>query len=262
MDSTFTIHLLQWRVVPGDIEENLKKAEGLLAKAGPGNGDVVLLPEMFPSGFYYKDLDQMASGSGRVLEWMARTAASSGVHLAGSLPVHRESGIANSLILVGPGGQTVATYDKIHLFPMTGEHLHFLAGGKTVIADLGGFPAGMAICFDLRYPELTRRLCRDGARLTIVSAQWPEARIDHFRDLVRVRALENQMFVAACNSFGDNGKGLVMGGNSMVVNPWGEVLGSLGDGEGVLSVPVDMDQVRKLREKFPVLESARTDLFK
>jgi predicted amidohydrolase len=261
MKDHFNIHLLQWRIIPGQIRENLEAAQRLLTDAAPRDGDVVLLPEMFPSGFYYEDLGRMASEADQVTGWMARTAVSSGIFVAGSMAVHRASGIANSLILVEPSGGIVAAYDKVHLFPMAGEHLHFVAGDETVTADVGGVTTGMAICFDLRYPELTRRLCREGARLTLVSSQWPEERIDHFRDLVRVRALENQMFVAACNSCGDNGKGLVMGGNSMVVNPWGEVLGSLGDRESVLSVPVDMEQVRKLREKFPVLDYARADLF-
>jgi predicted amidohydrolase len=261
MTKQFNIHLLQWRVVPGEIEKNLHRASELLADVTPGAGDIVLLPEMFPSGFYYEDLGRMASGSDQVIEWMGRWTGNQDIHMAGSMAVRRSSGIANSLAVVGPDGQVRAAYDKIHLFPMAGEHHHFIAGEKTVIADLDGTTTGLAICFDLRYPELTRRLCREGARLTLVSAQWPEERIDHFRDLVRVRALENQMFVAACNSCGDNGKGLVMGGYSMVVNPWGEVAGSLGSDEGVLTVAVNMDLVRKLREKFPVLDYARTDLF-
>jgi omega-amidase len=261
MTKQFNIHLLQWRVVPGEIEKNLQRASELLADAAPGAGDIVLLPEMFPSGFYYEDLDRMASGADQVAEWMGQWAGDHHIHVAGSMAVRRSSGIANSLAVVAPDGQLCAAYDKIHLFPMAGEHNHFIAGEKTVIADLDGTATGLAICFDLRYPELTRRLCREGAHLTLVSAQWPEERIDHFRDLVRVRALENQMFVAACNSCGDNGKGLVMGGYSMVVNPWGEVMGSLGSDEGVLTVAVDMDLVRKLREKFPVLDYARTDLF-
>ena len=261
MTKQFNIHLLQWRVVPGEIECNLQKASDFMTDATPEAGDIVLLPEMFPSGFYYEDLDQMASGAGQVIDWMEQIAANYGIHIAGSMAVHRSSGIANSLTIVAPNGQVHAAYDKIHLFPMAGEHHHFIAGEETVTADLNGTTTGLAICFDLRYPELTRRLCREGARLTLVSAQWPEERIDHFRDLVRVRALENQMFVAACNSCGDNGKGLIMGGNSMVANPWGEVAGSLGSDEGILSVAVDMDLVRKLREKFPVLDYTRTDLF-
>ena len=261
MSKQFQIHLLQWRVTPGEIGENLRKASDLIEKAAPAVGDIVLLPEMFPSGFYYEDLPRMAADADRIIKWMAQLAQGHEIYIAGSLAVQRSQGVANSMVLTGPDGQTRAAYDKIHLFPMAGEHLHFIAGEETIIAEMDGIDTGLAICFDLRYPELTRRLCLDGARLTLICAQWPEERIDHFRDLVRVRALENQMFVAACNSCGDNGKGLVMGGNSMVANPWGEEVGSLGSEEGVLTVTVDMDLVRKLREKFPVLDYARTDIF-
>jgi len=120
---------------------------------------------------------------------------------------------------------------------------------------------GLAICFDLRFPEMTRKLCDDGARIVLVSAQWPRARVDHFRDLTRVRAMENQMYIVSCNSCGDDGKGLVLGGGSTVVGPSGEVKGVLGDEEGVLTVNIDLEDVERTRESFPVLKVRRKDVF-
>jgi predicted amidohydrolase len=129
------------------------------------------------------------------------------------------------------------------------------------VTKWNGHDVGLAICFDLRFPEITRELCDRGAKLVLLSAQWPLARVDHFRDFTRVRAMENQMFIASCNSCGDDGKGLTLGGGSTVVGPSGEVMGVLGEEEGILTVKIDLDEVERVRESFPVLKVRRKDLW-
>ncbi len=255
------LHLLQWRVIPGHVQGNLAAAQGLLERAEPAPGDLVLLPEMFPCGFFYSDLPAMAGKSGEVLSWMEGVSRELGVSLSGSLPLQDSRGIVNTMFLVDGGGNRVASYEKIHLFEAAEENRHFAAGDRTVTARWEGTLVGLAICFDLRFPELARRLCDQGARILLVSAQWPQQRVDHFRDFVRVRAMENQMFVAAVNSCGSDDKGLTLGGGSTVVGPGGAVLGVLGNGEGLLSVEVDVGLVEKTRENFPVLKVRRKDVF-
>jgi len=230
MNNILTIHLIQWRIVPGEVKRNLDRAEELIGSASPGKGDLVLLPEMFPSGFFYTDLGKMAEEYEAVVRWMGAIGARYEVGVAGSVPFKKPEGVANTMVLVDKSGEVVASYDKIHLFH---------------VAD-----------------EDTRKLCDDGARIVLVSAQWPRARVDHFRDLTRVRAMENQMFVVSCNSCGDDDKGLVLGGGSTVVGPSGEVKGVLGDDEGVLTVTLALDEVEETRENFPVLKVRRKDLWK
>jgi len=261
MNKKLTIHLVQWRVIPGDIEGNFHRAAQWIKSAAPDKGDLILLPELFASGFYYTALGKMAEEYDSVLRWMGETAALYEASVAGSAAVLREDGIANTMILVDRTGGTVASYDKAHLFFAGDEDLHFIPGKEVVLASHEGVVAGLAICFDLRFPEMTRKLCDDGARIVLISAQWPRARVDHFRDFVRVRAMENQLFIAACNSCGDDDKGLAMGGNSLVIGPEGEVRGSLGEEEGVLSVTIDIDDVHRARDRFPVLKVRRGDLF-
>ncbi|MDF1526407.1 MAG: carbon-nitrogen family hydrolase [bacterium] len=261
MNNKLTIHLIQWRIRPGDVEGNLNRAEELIASASPGRGDLVLLPEMFSSGFYYTDLVKMAEKYEAVVRWMGVIAARYKAGVAGSVGYNSPEGVTNTMVLVDKSGKVVASYDKAHLFHAGDEDQHFTPGQKIVVAQWEGLDVGLAICFDLRFPEMTRKLCDDGARIVLVSAQWPRARVDHFRDLTRVRAMENQLYVVSCNSCGDDDKGLVLGGCSTVVGPGGEVKGVLGDDEGVLTVTIDLDEVEKTRKSFPVLKVRRKDLF-
>lgn len=263
MDKKLTLHLIQWRVIPGDVEKNLKKADTSIASAGPEKGDIVLLPEMFSSGFYYQDLERMAGSFEEVVRWMGEVAVRYGIGMAGSAPALKNDGISNTMVFVDSTGNLKASYDKAHLFAVAEENLHFTPGkqGGSVFR-WEGIDVGLAICFDLRFPEMFRELCDRGSRLVLVSAQWPRARIDHFRDFTKVRAMENQLFLASCNSCGEDEKGLVLGGQSSVVGPMGEVRGVLGEEEGVLSVDVDLGEVERARENFPVLKERRKDLFK
>lgn len=261
MNRMLNLHLIQWQIIPGDIDRNLDKAERLVATAAPGEDDVILLPEMFSSGFDYQNLGEMADRFESVMRWMGDMATGYRAGVAGSVPTRKADGIANTMVFVDKAGKVSASYEKIHLFSVADENLHFIAGHKTVVAQHEGLGVGLAICFDLRFPEMIRNLCDKGAIMVLVSAQWPQARVDHFRDFTRVRAMENQIFVAACNSCGSDGKGLVLGGGSSVVGPSGEVKGVLGTEEGFLTVKIDLDEVKLVREKFPVLKVRRKDLF-
>ncbi|UCF31006.1 MAG: carbon-nitrogen family hydrolase [bacterium] len=255
------IHLFQWRIIPGQVDGNLGRADDLLGECRPREGDLVVLPEMFSSGFFYQDLPRMADETERVLAWMSERAAGSGSAIVGSVPVHRSGGIANSMIFVDGTGRVQGSYDKVHLFPLSGEDRSFSEGDRTVCVLWNGIPSGLLICFDLRYPEMARKLCLEGVQLILVSAQWPASRIGHFRDLVRVRAMENQLLVAAANSCGEDAAGLLLGGRSRVADPMGRVIGELEGDEGILSVAVDLEGVDRTRKEFPVLSLRRPDVY-
>jgi len=263
MDSKkrFKIHLIQWNVLAGQLESNLERAAELMETLSLGQDDLILLPEMFSTGFLCAHPAEMAEGYEQTLEWISSQAVSRSVSLAGSVPIWDGRGVSNTLVVVDPEGKRKGSYVKTHLFPLTGEGSAFQAGDRASVFNWNGTAVGLMICFDLRFPELGRKICLDGASLILVSAQWPLARVSHFVDLVKVRAMENQLYVAAVNSCGDDGSGLVLGGGSLVAGPMGEILGQLKEGEGVLTVPVDLEEVERVRREFPVLSLRRPDIY-
>ncbi len=257
----FKIHLVQWKVIAGQLEHNLARADELVESINTDEDDLILLPEMFSSGFYYADLGKMADLSTQTVEWMSTLAGSRSVAVAGSLPEHSDDGVANTLVMMDRMGRRTGSYVKVHLFPLTGEVSAFHPGDSTSVISWNETCVGLMICFDLRFPELARKICLEESRIILVSAQWPEKRINHFIDLVRLRAMENQLFVAATNSCGDDGSGLVLGGNSLVAGPMGEVIGRMDNGEGVLSVSIELGEVERVRREFPVLSLRRPDVY-
>ncbi len=258
----FSIHILQFTVALGNPDENIRRAEQLIKKPTIVKGDLIVLPEMFSSGFLYDNLEEMARESGKAVDWMKSTARSLGVAMAGSVPEKTDNGIANSMLFVDENGTVLGSYNKIHLFPLTGEERAFAPGNRPIVLSWSGLRIGLMICFDLRFPELSRRLCLDGADMILVSAQWPEARIEHFSNLVCVRAMENQHFVAASNACGNDGTGLILGGRSLCADPMGNVMDCLNRNTGILSVHISPGDVTRIRKEFPVLSLRRPDSYR
>nr|WP_284289047.1 cytochrome c oxidase assembly protein [Angustibacter aerolatus] len=225
-----------------------------LVRAQAGH-DLVLLPEPWPAGgFAYRDwADRAEPVDGPTLEAMSAAARDAGVVLHAGSVVERAAdgadrgpqgrGLWNTSLLLGPDGGLLATYRKVHRFGFgSGEPVLLEAGADVVTVDVprpatGGAPVrlGLTTCYDLRFPELYRRLLDDGARVVLVPAAWPAARVAHWTLLGRARAVEDQVFVVAGNTAGTHA-GHRMGGRSQVVGPLGEVLAEAGEGEQVLSV--------------------------
>jgi predicted amidohydrolase len=160
-------------------------------------------------------------------------------------------------VLLAPDGSVDATYRKIHLFGFSeGEATQLTAGTDLVVHDGRLGTLGLATCYDLRFPELFRGLVDRSVVAVSLVASWPERRIAHWRLLAQARAVEDQVYVLACNAVGTHA-GVTMGGHSMVVDPWGEVLAEAGTDEQVLTVDVDLSSVAGIRERFPVLGDRR-----
>ncbi|MFP5336509.1 MAG: carbon-nitrogen family hydrolase [Actinomycetes bacterium] len=235
--------------------------------------DLVVLPELWaPGGFSYTEWAERAEPvDGPTVHAVAAAAKEIGavVH-AGSI-VERAAdgesrgeqgrGLWNTSVLLSPDGSVLATYRKIHRFGFgVGEPRLLEAGTDVVTVTLPGLGAdavvGLSTCYDLRFPELYRALLDAGARLVLVPAAWPAARVDHWSVLARARAIENQTVVVAANTAGTHAR-TPMGGRSVVVGPRGEVLAEAGTGEEVLVVDVDLADVAAARESFPVLADRR-----
>ena len=242
--------------------------------ADQAGADLVVLPELWaPTGFGYSGWPGAAETlDGPTVTALAGAAKRAGaaVHLgsiieraaAGHDRGETGRGMWNTSVLLGPGGDLLATYRKIHRFGFgAGEPLLLEAGTDVVVADLplrsgGTARLGLATCYDLRFPELFRRLLDAGARVVAVPAAWPARRVGHWTLLGRARAVENQTVMIQVNTGGTHA-GTAMGGHSQVVDATGEVLGETGDGEEVLVVDVDLARVDQWRADFPVLADRR-----
>lgn len=248
-------HLVQFDLTWEDKPANYKAAERLLAAAPLRPGDLVLLPEMFDTGFSF-NLETTADTDGRTLRWLTEFAADRRIYIQGARTVRMNERGHNRATVVGPGGEVLADYSKIHPFSLGREQERFTGGTEVVTYE---WPAGVsadplcvcpAICYDLRFPELFRRGLLEGAEVFALGASWPEARAQHWRALLIARAIENQAFVLGVNRTGRDPNLAYIGG-SIAVGPRGDVLGELGAEEAVLSVEIDPREVRAWREKFP-----------
>ncbi len=242
------ITIAQTDIVLGEKERNLDNAEKIVKDAAP---DLILFPELFTTGFDFDNLVELSEQiPGKTTDALSRVCGDSIV--AGSI-VEGNGKTYNTFFLLDSTG-ILGTYRKIHLFRE--ENKHFTPGEDTVVIDTKFGKIGLATCYDLRFPELFRELAKKGAEIVLVAAEFPEPRDEHWRVLLRARAIENQIFVIATNRVGkDNRQGYF--GNSLVVDPWGKVLLEGGSSHEILSCEADLSQVSKIRKEFPVLDDSK-----
>jgi rfaE bifunctional protein nucleotidyltransferase chain/domain len=247
------VGFLQFAITLGDPGANMRKATGLLQGLAPPPDTLLLLPELWATGFDYARAGQLAEDTPAVLREMTGLAARHRVYLAGSL-LEKKAGEAgqphlfNTLYLLGPAGMA-GTYRKQHLFSLWQEDRYFASGGSPgPIATDYGLVGGL-VCYDLRFPEIATRQAFAGARLLMVSAQWPRVRLDHWRILLQARAIENQVFIVAGNGCGASGPH-ELAGHSMVLGPDGSVLAEAGEGEESRFVDLPAGELDLVRSRF------------
>lgn len=225
--------------------------------------DIIILPEMWNTGYALSDLNELADPLGeRTLRMMSAFAANHQVNvLAGSVAVRTATGqFANRSYVFDRTGACVKQYDKLHLFRLMEEEQYLQQGEQTGNFRLDGIDAGLMICYDIRFPELARALALNGAKVLFVPAQWPKPRLHHWRTLLQARAIENQMYVVACNRVGTSGSTEFFG-HSMVIDPWGEVLAEGDEAETVLRVTLDLNLVSEVRQRIPVFADRRPEMY-
>ena len=240
---------LQLAIQPGDVAGNLERFRRLLAGRQPVADTLVVLPELWASGFDYPHLAEHAAQTPQLLAELQKLAAEHRIWFAGSLLEEREAGPpCNTLFLVGPEG-VIGRYRKHHLFSFWQEDQYLQAGLDPQPIDSPFGPLGPLVCYDLRFPEISRAHAFAGCRLLVVSAQWPRVRLDHWQLLVKARAVENQSFVVACNGCGHSGDG-ELAGCSMIVDPGGRVLAQAEEGPAVIAAGLVDDTLEELRSRF------------
>jgi len=265
MSRKWNIALLQLDIASGDPDANFAKVESALNEAvrsDQDKPDIIVLPEMWNASYALERIGELADVEGRrTREMISAFCREHAVNVvAGSVAVKRGNRVTNTSFAFDRGGAMVAEYSKIHLFRLMEEDKHLTAGQHAGRMTLDGIPAGLAICYDLRFPELARKLAVDGAIMLFLPAQWPNPRLNHWRTLIAARAIENQMFVIACNRVGSEGKSSFFG-HSMIVDPWGGIVLEGGEEEGVLRVSIDLEAVDRARRKIRVFEDRRPDLY-
>ena len=256
-----SISLAQLDLVAGDLKGNYIKAQEAVRQAAEQGSNIVLLPELWASGFDLEHTEEYASS---ITEgWFAsmRTlAVENGIALGGSMIEESLGKYYNTFALYGSDGDLIGSYRKIHLFQKLKEHIHFSEGKEVVVVDSPWGKIGLAICYDLRFPELFRSCAVQGAELILLVAEWPKRRIEHWKILLQARAIENQCYIAAVNKAGTS-QGAVLGGNSAVVNPMGEFLALGGENEELLQAELDLSNVAETRNWMPVFDDRRPGVY-
>jgi predicted amidohydrolase len=237
-------------------QQTLERVLTLLEQAR--GSDLVLLPELWPTGaFSAQRFATDAEGlDGPILTVLRAKAAELKLHLLAGSIVEREAcgtKLFNTSVLIDPDGRDLAIYRKIHLFGFQSEEARLMSrGNDLVVADLPWGRFGLAICYDLRFPEQFRRMIDQKADAFLIASGWPTQRLEAWTLFNRARAHENLAFVFSCNSCGVSG-GKQMAGNSMLVDPSGKVIACGGENECVVSAEIDLSDVKKARENFPAL---------
>ena len=247
--STLRVSLLQQPLTWHDAAANRAHFEELLRPLA-GQTDLVVLPETFTTGFSM-DVERLGEPpGGPTSEWLQRLAATLDAVITGSVITRAGDHYYNRLLWAAPSSG-LRQYDKRHLFRMGREHEHFTAGRTVWSVPWRGFSVCPLVCYDLRFPVFSRRRPGLDYDLLLYVANWPAARADAWRQLLRARAIENQAYVIGVNRVGVDGHGVTYEGGSVAVDFLGRTLVDPGDGPAVLGVQLPLEPLRRFREKFP-----------
>lgn len=240
---------VQFRIALGEPDRNLERVVQLVDDNQPRSGTLLVLPEMWATGFAYDRLIELGRRTPEMLAGLQGLAARYDCWLAGTLTALSDHGLpTNTLFLVGPDG-VAGQQAKRRLFPSWQEDRHYAPGSDPGPLTSPFGPLAALICYELRFPELARQQVFTGSRLLAVSAEWPRARLDHWLTLLRARAIENQVFVVAANGCGRTGT-MDMAGHSLLIGPDGSVLVDAGEDATIVGWPLDETLVDQQRSRF------------
>ncbi len=261
MSDEVAINIAQMNIVLGDPAANLRQLEQMTADAARRGAQLLVCPELWSTGYVLDRAQELASvpGEGMFAE-VAAMARRHRIHILGSLLERDGAEVYNSAACFTPTGEMAGIYRKIHLFGLFDEDVWLAPGAAPLCLDLPWGATGVAICYDLRFPELFRGYAVGGARMIVLPAEWPMARVSHWRTLLQARAIENQCVIVACNAAGTTGD-LVVGGHSMIIDAWGNIAAEGGAEPQLLGATVDLAQVDETRQRIPVFADRRPDVY-
>lgn len=258
--STLTISTIQTILHWEDISANLEMLEEKICSLR-GNTELVVLPEMFSTGFSMNPGPLAEPMNGPTVEWMKKISNENKVIVTGSVIIEEDKKFYNRLIWMMPNG-TYGTYDKRHLFAYSGEHEQYTPGNKRLITSVKGWKINLQVCYDLRFPVWARqgRIIEQGDKnsseydILLYVANWPERRSHAWKTLLCARAIENQCYVIGVNRVGTDGNEILYSGNSLVIDPLGVVLYHMSDEEDIFTITLQKEKLEEVRTKFPFLE--------
>lgn len=252
--SSLLVTLIQTPLHWEDKAANLAMLEEKIR--GLDKTELVVLPEMFSTGFSMRPEQLAETMEGPTVQWMQRLAAEKRVILTGSLIIEEDGHYYNRLIWMLPNGQ-LGYYDKRHLFAYAGEDQHYASGSRRLIASARGFRINLQVCYDLRFPVWARQQATEDGNpeydILVYVANWPERRAQAWRTLLQARAIENQCYVVGVNRVGNDGNGIYHSGNSMVVDPLGEILYEQAHEAAVHTVSLSRQHLDDIRSRLPFL---------
>lgn len=256
---TINLTLIQMNVKLGKPQKNLNHWQKLL-DAGNTDPDIILLPELWSSGYDYEHFTRLAATTPFMLEQMARTAQNRSSHIGGSLIEAGKDCFYNTFFMINPDGRQIAAYRKIHLFSLMEEEKYFAPGQNPSLIKIYGLTVGLMTCYDIRFPELSRSLTLKGAELLLICAQWPKPRVTHWQTLLKARAIENQCYVAACNRIGKGNENQYPG-HSVIYDPWGEPALTAPQRQGAFSTTIDLAKIKQIRTTITCLKDRRPETY-
>lgn len=255
------VALIQMAVTSGEVAVNRERALALVDEAAT-DADVLVLPEIWTTGYAVREIEKWAEDeTGPSIVGLRQLAQRHQVNIiAGSIPWRRPEGIYNGSVVINRQGEIIADYQKAHLFRKMREEKFFMPGAKRCLFELDGVTAGLAICYDLRFPELFRALARDGAEVIFIPAEWPTVRGNTWHLLNQARAVENQVFICAVNCVGQH-RGEPFYGHSLLIDPRGRIIVEGGENEEILYGSMNRELLQKARASITVWEDRRPELY-
>jgi omega-amidase len=257
----------QYVVKRSDPAFNLRTIREFVVQTKNAGARALFLPEMCTTGFAWKKYPELAKAEADTITTISDIAKTSQIAICGSFLEQSECAHpANTLFYFNRSGELAAKYRKVHLFTLFGEEKYIEPGNAIITANTDMGIIGCSICYDLRFPELFRECALDGAQIQILPAAFPHPRLEHWRTLVRARAIENQCFFIATNQCGKEVHSSEVGethyfGHSMIVNPWGEILAEADESEGLIFADIDISVVDETRNQLTALNDRRPDLY-
>jgi omega-amidase len=226
------------------------------------NIDVVVLPELWTTGYDLTRLDEIADDKGiNAQKFLSSLAQEYKTNIVGgSIAKKSEENVTNTLYSFDRNGGLLGEYSKVHLFKLMDEHHYLSAGDTSGAVTIEGVPSAAFICYDIRFPEWLRTHTAGGAEVLYVVAEWPLARVGHWRTLLQARAIENQCYIVACNRSGSDPDN-EFAGHSMIIDPWGDVTAEAGEGTDVITAELDLEKVKQVRNQIPIFQDRRPELY-
>lgn len=251
--SILKVATIQTQLYWEDIDANLAMFSDKIASLNE-KVDVIVLPEMFSTGFSM-NTELAETQDGKAMQWMQQTAAIHNTAVCGSLMMKNRHDVFNRFIWMNPNG-IYHVYNKRHLFRMGNEHEHYKAGDEKLIIDFKGLKIQLLVCYDLRFPVWSRRTLKENYDALFIVANWPQRRAEHWKTLLKARAIENQCYVVGVNRVGNDGKDIYHSGDTSFIDARGETIYQKTDEEHIAVHLLEKEKVTAYRVDFPAMNDA------